>query len=149
MFIQIFLVIEYLAQDFIKLVTLDQCLFSIVYGLKFPIKLSENLKEHISSTLHYFSHYISPVITWASLVSVIFPLLAYLIWKCSSKIIKNRMTPIRYTPVYEGYNGNTRKLLLKVHSRKHFLPDLSILDCSNIRIHHLCFEKLCNNNLII
>ena len=120
MFIQIFLVIEYLAQDFIKLVTLDQCLFSIVYGLKFPIKLSENLKEYISSTLQYFSQYISPVITWVSLISVIFPLLAYLIWKCSSKIIKNRMTPIRYTPVQGFIQAYATRMEARIFERIFF-----------------------------
>ena len=120
MFMQIIVVTGYMFQVLIAVLTFNQCTVDIIYGFHLPFKLSHEVQNHISANLHYFSNYISPVITWFWFLSVIFPFLSYLIWKCSSRIIRNRNTPIRYTPVYEGYKGNPKRLLLKVHRRKHF-----------------------------
>ena len=117
---QIVIVVECLSQYLIKILTTDQCIIKIIYGFNLQIEMSYHANAKISAFLHYFTYNITPIIAWVYFISMIFPLLSYLIWGCSSKCIMNRNTPIRYTPVYEGYKGNHSRLLLKVHRRKHF-----------------------------
>ena len=120
MLMQIFLVVECLSQSLIKILTTNQCIIKIIYGYNLQIEISYHANAKISDFLHYSTYNISPIIACVYFISMILPLLSYLIWGCSSKCIMNRNTPIRYTPVYEGYKGNTARLLLKVHRRKHF-----------------------------
>ena len=110
-----------LAKVVIKLVLLDQCFFTVVYGNYFPIlQVNQNLKWHISHSIKLFDYYITPLMTYITLISLIFPLAALLIWKCLTQFIRNRMTPIRYTPIYDDYYyGNSSRIRLKVHRRKH------------------------------
>ena len=84
------------SKTFITSLALDPCIFNIIYGLNLPIELSYYAKTKISSFFHYFSFYISPIITWFWFLSVIFPFLAYVIGRCSSKIIQNRNAILQY-----------------------------------------------------
>ena len=114
----IVLMVATLTKIAIKLVLFDQCFFTVVYGNKFPIlEVNQSLKSHVLHSIQLFDYYITPLLTILTQISSIFPLAALLIWRCSTQLIRNRLTPIRYTPIYDGNPGHIR---LKVHRRKHF-----------------------------
>ena len=103
----------------IQLLFLDECFFDTVYKFKLNLHLSENFKDTVSRQTYIFVTYILPWLFYISLTLLISPFFVNSIWNCLRGCIKRRTTPIRYTPVYEQYNGHSR-LRLKAHRRKTF-----------------------------
>ena len=101
----------------IELAFLDECFIKIVY--KLDLHLSENFIRTVSRQRSNIDNYIIPGLLYISMTSLILPFLVNSIWNCLRGCIKKRTTPIRYTPVYENYDGYSR-LTLKVHRRKLF-----------------------------
>ena len=103
----------------IRILFLDECFFDTVYKFKLDLNLSENFRDTVSRQTNYFEDYILPGLIFVSLTLFMSPFFVNSIWNCLRGCIKERTTPIRYTPVYEQYNGNFR-LRLKAHRRKTF-----------------------------
>ena len=103
------------AKPFIRLVFLDQCYFETVYQFNFPLQVSNNTRKEVSKWTINFETYILPTVRYFSFILILSPFFLHGIWRCLTQCIRNRVTPIRYTPVYEGRNG---KMILKVHRRK-------------------------------
>ena len=104
------------ARPLTRLVFLDQCYFRIVYQFKFPLHVSENFKDKVSGWVYDFETYTLPILSYISFILLMSPFLIHGIWRCLTRYVRNRITPIRYTPIYEG---NNNRLKLKVHKRKH------------------------------
>ena len=119
MFSFILVLSAYIWIDFIQFLFLDECFFDTVYNFKLNLHLSENFKDTMSRQKHYLETYILPWLVVISLTLLISPFFVNSIWNCLRGCIKERTTPIRYTPVYEQYNGHFR-LRLKAHRRKTF-----------------------------
>ena len=121
--ITLFLFILVLSVDFwlhlIRLVFLDECFFQTVYKFKFDLHLSENFKHTVSQRANHLETYILPWFLFISFASLVLPFFVNSIWNRLRGCIKKRTTPIRYTPVYEQYDGHYR-LILKAHRRKLF-----------------------------
>ncbi|KAI6660240.1 hypothetical protein LOD99_10438 [Oopsacas minuta] len=107
-----------LARLFIRLVLLDECYFQVVYKYKFDLQLSQNSIQKVSYWTHKFELYILPFISYFSFSTVLFPFIAIVVWNTMTECIKNRTTPIRYTPVYGGSNRDYGRLRLKAHRRE-------------------------------
>ena len=103
----------------IQFLFLDECFFDTVYKFKLNLHLSENFKDTVSRQTYNFETYILPWLIFITLTLLISPFFVNSIWNCLRGCIKERTTPIRYTPVYEQYNGHFR-LRLKAHRRKTF-----------------------------
>ena len=105
--------------DLIQFLFLDECFFDTVYKFKLNLHLSENFKDNLSRQTYNLETYILPWLFYISLMLLISPFFVNSIWNRLRGCIKRRTTPIRYTPVYEQYNGHSR-LRLKAHHRKTF-----------------------------
>ena len=103
----------------IRILFLDECFFKTVYKFKFDLNLGEGFKDTVSRQTKNFETYIVPWLIFISVTLFILPFFVNSIWNCLRGCIKERTTPIRYTPVYEQYNGHFR-LRLKAHRRKTF-----------------------------
>ena len=115
----IFLSITYYIRHFILLVLLDDCYFETIYRFKGLIELNLSWKSRISHWNDIYMCYIDPLVTYTTLISLLCPFILNILWKCMSTYIKNRNTPIRYTPVYQKDNRDNYRLLLVAHKRKH------------------------------
>ena len=114
----IFISITYFTRHFIILVSLDNCYFETIYGHKLFIELDQSWKIRISYWNDIYMRYMEPLVTYTTLISLLCPFILNNVWKCISTYIKNRNTPIRYTPVYEKNNRDSYRLLLIAHKRK-------------------------------
>ena len=103
----------------IQLVILDECFFQTVYKYKLDLHLSGDFTQTVSRQTNNFETYVLPGLFYISSTSLIFPFFANSIWNCLRGCVKNRTTPIRYTPVYQQNDGHYR-LILKTHRRKLF-----------------------------
>ena len=103
--------------NLIQLMLLDECFIKTVYKYKFDLHLSENFIHAVSRRRYNYDTYILPGLLYIPIISLISPYFVNLIWYRLRGCIKMRTTPIRYTPVYEQYDGRYR-LILEPHRRK-------------------------------